>query len=446
MNAPRNKVGLVWFRNDLRLQDHAALTAAANDCEQLIPLYIFNRKDYGKGIGGFSRTGPHRKRFLMESVTELRKQLRNKGSDLVIIFGLPEYVIPRLCKQHNIDAIYHGDEPGPYEQDDEVAVCGKLPPHVKMYKHVTGSLLPAEALPFTLAGLPDVFTVFRIAVERHCVVRECLPEPDCLPPMPSGVEMGELPSLELFLQTSAPDERASLQFIGGACEGLRRVCDYIWGSAAVTHYFDTRNELAGRYNSSKLSPWLANGSISARYVYNEVLRFEQEKGGNKSTYWLRFELLWREFFRYSMLKHGKDYFAPAGLKIKRRERQAKLPLMSIHDVAEGYTGNDMIDALMNELKCTGYMSNRGRQMVASFLVNDLGIDWLEGAALFEHLLIDYDVSSNYGNWGYVAGKGCDPRADRYFNIDKQVAQYDREGSYRNLWLGKNTSYATHDKN
>lgn len=444
MHARRNKVGLVWFRNDLRLQDHAALTAAANACEQLIPLYIFNRRDYGKGIGGFSRTGPHRKRFLVESVTELREQLRSRGSDLVIIFGLPVYIIPRLCQQYNIDAIYHGDEPGLYERDDETSVFGKLPARVKVCKHVTGSLLPAEALPFNIANLPDVFTEFKIAVERHCTVREYLQAPPCLPALPRGIDTGNLPVLELFLQSSPADERACIHFSGGECEGLSRVRDYIWNSTALTHYFDTRNELAGRYNSSKLSPWLANGSISPRYVYGEVLRFEQEQGGNKSTYWLRFELLWREFFRYSMLKHGRDYFVPAGLKIKRRERQAKLPLMSIRDVAEGYTGNGMIDALMNELKCTGYMSNRGRQMVASFLVNDLGINWLEGAALFEHLLIDYDVSSNYGNWAYVAGKGCDPRADRYFNIDKQVAQYDPEGEYRNLWLGKNMNYATHD--
>jgi deoxyribodipyrimidine photo-lyase len=100
----------------------------------------------------------------------------------------------------------------------------------------------------------------------------------------------------------------------------------------------------------------------------------------------------------------------------------------------GITKNDFIDANMLELKLTGFMSNRGRQNVASYLINDLQLDWRFGAAYFEEQLIDYDVSSNWGNWAYLAGVGNDPRTNRYFNIEKQANDYDKSKVFRNLWL------------
>jgi deoxyribodipyrimidine photo-lyase len=152
---------------------------------------------------------------------------------------------------------------------------------------------------------------------------------------------------------------------------------------------------------------------------------------NDSTYWLIFELLWRDYFRFVAAKYGTKIFQAQGICKKETQWQ--------HDVARfeswrtGNTGVDFIDANMKELLLTGFMSNRGRQNVASFLTKDLGIDWRWGAAWFESQLMDYDVCSNWLNWAYVAGVGNDPREDRYFNIESQVRKYDPDNHYTKLW-------------
>ena len=134
-----------------------------------------------------------------------------------------------------------------------------------------------------------------------------------------------------------------------------------------------------------------------------------------------------------MKKYGNKLFRLSGLKGK-----ITLPVMRDENVLQswinGETGNDFIDANMLELRNTGFMSNRGRQNVASYFCHDLKQDWRIGAAYFEHQLIDYDVSSNWGNWAYIAGVGNDPRPNRYFNIDKQANDYDADKSYRKLWI------------
>jgi deoxyribodipyrimidine photo-lyase len=153
---------------------------------------------------------------------------------------------------------------------------------------------------------------------------------------------------------------------------------------------------------------------------------------NESTYWLIFELIWRDYFRMITKKYGNRIFKAGGIKNKI------LQLRQDPDIfkrwTEGQTGIPFIDANMRELKQTGFMSNRGRQNVASFLVKDLKIDWRMGASYFEYTLIDYDVHNNWGNWNYVAGVGNDPREDRYFNTQLQAQRYDPSGKYVKRWL------------
>eukprot|EP00903_Cladosiphon_okamuranus_P000106 g106.t1 len=168
-------------------------------------------------------------------------------------------------------------------------------------------------------------------------------------------------------------------------------------------------------------------------IYHELKKYEAERGANKSTYWLFFELLWRDFFRLMGKKYEEKIFLKGGTKDEapdglRNNWQHFRPWL------EGETGVPFIDANMRELNLTGFMSNRGRQNVASFLVKDLKINWQMGAEYFESMLIDYDVTSNWGNWNYVAGVGSDPREDRYFNIVKQARRYDPQGDYVRLWV------------
>jgi deoxyribodipyrimidine photo-lyase len=189
--------------------------------------------------------------------------------------------------------------------------------------------------------------------------------------------------------------------------------------------------MIGADYSSKFSPWLAHGCISARAIYHEVEKYEEEVEKNKSTYWLKFELLWRDFFKFTAMRYGSKIFFPEG--IKEESRTWKYNPKTVRKWIEGETGDEFVDANMKELKLTGFMSNRGRQNVASYLVHRLNQDWRAGAAWFESMLIDYDVTSNYGNWIYAAGVGNDPR-DRVFNTKRQADMYDKDGAFRNLWL------------
>ena len=205
---------------------------------------------------------------------------------------------------------------------------------------------------------------------------------------------------------------------------------YFWETKKLSQYKETRNGLIGADYSSKFSAWLAQGCISVRSIYAEVEQYENEIEQNQSTYWLKFELLWRDFFLYTAMRYGNKIFLPGGIKDKDKD-WAYQP-KKVQQWIEGETGDRFVDANMKELKQTGFMSNRGRQNVASYLVHRLKQDWRVGAAWFESMLIDYDVNSNYGNWIYAAGVGNDPR-DRVFNTQKQAERYDEDGAYREMW-------------
>jgi deoxyribodipyrimidine photo-lyase len=192
--------------------------------------------------------------------------------------------------------------------------------------------------------------------------------------------------------------------------------------------------MLGADYSSKFSPWLAMGCLSPRYIYAEVKAYERERVANDSTYWLVFELLWRDYFRFMAAKHGDRLFRKSGLRGLNIAWQENWQIFGLWQ--RGETGFPLVDANMRELAATGFMSNRGRQNVASFLTKNLGINWQMGAEWFESLLIDYDVCSNWGNWNYTAGVGNDARGFRYFNIMKQSHDYDPQGEYIKHWLSE----------
>jgi len=289
------------------------------------------------------------------------------------------------------------------------------------------TLYHPEDLPFALADLPEVFTRFRQQVEAKAEVRAPLPIPS-LPPLPPGLDPGPLPTLAaLGLSLPPPDPRARFVYTGGSTAAQARLQIYIWDLDRLRVYKETRNGMLDPNDSSRFSAWLALGCLSPRTVYAEVKRYEEERVRNESTYWLVFELLWRDYFRFILAKHGAKLFRPSGIQ------GIPIPWQQDWDRFQawcrGETGYPLVDANMRELAATGFMSNRGRQNVASFLTKNLGIDWRLGAEWFESLLIDYDVASNY-----TAGVGNDARGFRYFHIPKQSRDYDPQGHYLRHWL------------
>ncbi|MEZ0540856.1 DASH family cryptochrome [Fibrella arboris] len=432
---------LYWFRNDLRLHDNPAFTAACTEAAEVLPVYVFDPKQFREIPKlGIRKTGAFRGRFLLECVADLRASLRSLGADLIIRVGDPAVMLAELAEEIDATAIYASKEVTAEETDVESTLSKRLKPlNIDIDFFWQSTLYHIRDLPFGIAKLPDVFTQFRTSVESYVQVREPEPAPDQVR-LCAGIETGELPTLNQFgyITDGQPDKRASISFTGGETVALARLEHYLWTSDLIRTYKDTRNGLLGADYSSKFSAWLAHGCLSPRLIYQEVKRYESERGANDSTYWLVFELLWRDFFRFVALRFGSRLFKPSGIKHNLAKRW-------LHDHAlfqrwaTGQTGIPFIDANMRELNTTGFMSNRGRQNAGSFLVTDLGIDWTWGAAYFESLLIDYDPCSNWGNWNYLAGVGNDPRTGkngqaRYFNVYTQALRYDAQGTYVKHWL------------
>ena len=429
---------IVWFRNDLRLHDNEALTDALRSADEVVPVFVFDTRLFlGKTRYGFPKTGPHRANFVLESIQDLRQRLRDRGSDLYVRVGHPEEILPEMARELKTAWVFCNRE----RTEEEVNVQDRLERKLweigQEVRYSRGKMLYYTAdLPFPVTHTPDLFSHFRKEVEKYVEIREPLPTPTAADFHPISVALspGELPSMTDFGHDEPyrRDPRAVLGFEGGETAGLARLQHFLWVSDAIQEYRETRNSLLGADYSSKLSAYLAQGCLSPKMIYAELKRYEAERVKNKSTYWLFFELMWRDFFRLMGKKYGNAIFKKGGPK-RESHPEWQDDEQLFHCWAEGRTGIPFVDANMRELAATGFMSNRGRQNVASFLVRDLHVNWQMGAEWFESLLVDYDPCSNWGNWNYVAGVGSDTREDRYFNILKQAQRHDPKGEYIKCW-------------
>ncbi len=429
---------ILWYRNDLRIHDHEALFKASEKTSEVVPVYIFDPRLFNEHELGFPKTGEFRHQFLIESVNNLQENLLKIGSNLIIRTGFPEDILPQLAQEIQADEVYTSEEITSEENVVDSLVEERLKADgrkIKFFWQTT--LFHVDDLPMDIENLPDVFTQFRNKVEKFCKVRKTFDVPKNLI-FKELIEIGYVSDLPI---------NESITLKGGETEAIIRLNHYFWEEDLLKVYKETRNGMLGSDYSSKFSRWLANGCISPRYIYEEIKKYELERTANESTYWLVFELIWRDYFRFVAMKFGNKIFQKDGLKsslplsVPSQTTVAKSFVGTqtmAHNIFEkwrlGETGVPLIDANMKELLETGYMSNRGRQNVASFLVKDLQIDWRWGAAWFESQLLDYDVCSNWCNWLYVAGVGNDPRENRYFNILKQATNYDGKGEYVKHWL------------
>lgn len=346
-----------------------------------------------------------------------------------------------------------------------------------------------------MSEIPDVFTTYRKSIEPlRAKPRAVLPKPQKgeLPPLPDAshippqhspfemptkydeVEQAILSPIRDFLPGIPPfpeGAESAHPFSGGETSAHERL-RYLIKEGLMFSYKETRNGLLGAAFSTKLSAFLSQGCITARQIHHELVKYEDgtdpeyehakgyNQGENEGTSAVRFELLWRDYMRLCTKKFGHRLFSVDGFrdhdaekapdtaskkpKWKTLRAEDALPGQqpSVEEIAKimdrfnaGTTGMGLIDASQRELLHTGYTSNRARQNVASFLTKHLGIDWRIGAEWYEMLLVDYDVSSNWANWQYVAGVGNDPRGEaRIFNPVKQAFDYDKDGSYVKTWV------------
>ncbi len=429
-------IAIVWFRNDLRLHDNEALTEALSRATKVIPVYVFDERVFHSNTSlGFRKTEKYRAKFIIESIEDLRKSLQSRGADLVVKVGKPEEVIFELAQKYKTSWVYCNRE----RTEEEVSVQNKLEDKLwtigQELRFVRGKMLIHTAdLPFPVSQIPDTFTTFRKEIEGTVQIRTPLDTPENISYDPlSKDELGTIPSLfDLGYDTLDIKHIENEKLVGGESSGLNQLDYYLFKSHLIKDYKNQRNNLLGWNYSSKLSAWLACGCLSPKYVYAKIKEYENEFGANDSTYWLYFELLWRDYFRFIGKKYGNKIFQIRGIRAIQPSSNNDEYLFNLW--RNGETGMPIIDACMKQMQETGFMSNRGRQLTASFLVKDLELNWLLGAEYFESMLIDYDPCSNYCNWLYVAGLGNDPREDRYFNILSQAKRYDPQGEFVKYWL------------
>ena len=420
---------LVWFRNNLRVEDNSSLTNAINSSDKIIGFINIDPRNFISTKYGFKKTEKFRVKFFLESVKELKSQLEKLNISLIITHDYLDKSIPQIIKQYEIEKVFLQTE----WTRDELLEESYFPKNIDLFRDFDQFLFSPKDVKTLYENIPRGFSNFRKKCEKYLSVDNILPIPKPLNndnkiaidyPIPSLSDLG----FDLF----EVHKNSVFKFNGGEINGKKRIDDYFFNTKNVSNYKSTRNGLIGENYSSKFSPWLANGSVSAKYIYNQLKKYESEVDKNDSTYWLYFELIWRDFFKYVSMQHKEKFFSKDGIYGDNKEWSTNTEILS--NWINGNTNEPFVNANMIELLETGFMSNRGRQNVANYLTKELKIDWRIGAEYFESMLIDYDVHSNYGNWLYNAGIGNDSMPFRKFNPKLQSERYDPNKLYEKTWL------------
>ncbi len=412
-----SSTAIVWLRRDLRLHDHPPLVAALAAHERVVPVFVL---DPALLRGRFA-SGP-RTAFLLGCLRELDEALRERGSGLVVRHGAAERELPALAAEVRAQAVFWASDATPYALARDRRVRSGLGEAGVAAVPGSGNFVADVGRPRTGAGRPfTVFTPFHRAwerLERRPVHRA----PAELPSLPRGVGRGAVPSLgalgladELRAPAVEPGERA-------ARAALARFLEH-----DADAYDDRHDHLAG--GTAELSPHLRFGTVSAREAEARAVR----RGGAGVAAFAR-QLAWRDFFAHVLLHHPDN---------RLREHQPPMRGLEWDDDAallaawqEGRTGYPLVDAGMRQLRASGWMHNRARLVVGSFLTKDLQLDWRAGEAWFMRWLLDGDVASNNGNWQWIASVGVDPAPAfrRLLNPTLQQRRHDPDGEYVRRWV------------
>jgi deoxyribodipyrimidine photo-lyase len=403
---------LLWLRRDLRLHDHPALRAALAAEDRVVPVFCLDPRL----LTGRHQSGP-RTQFLLESLADVRASLRDRGSDLVIRTGRPEDELPGLAAELGATAVHLSSDAGPFPRRRDIGVRAALRRiDVGWHEH-PGLFVDGDpaALRTQSGGPYTVFTPFYKAwVARPRRALEPLPR--TLPSLPSGLRRGRLPSLESLGLTSEVTDPAP----GGEGPARRRCERFL--TRGVDDYA-TAHDLPGTDGTSRLSPYLHLGCISP-------LELESRLGGGEGAEAFRRQLCWRDFYAHVLANF------PANARSEFQERYRgtigwRRAETQFDAWREGRTGYPLVDAGMRQLRHEGWMHNRVRLVVGSFLTKDLGIDWRWGERWFMRMLLDGDEANNNGNWQWIASVGVDPQPPyrRLYNPARHQGRFDPDGVY-----------------
>ena len=433
-----NNLIIFWHRRDLRIKDNLGLDYACQNSKQIVGLFcldpnILNRDDLA----------PARVTYMIGCLQELEQNYQQLGSQLLIVKGSPHQIIPQLAEALNASAVYWNLDVEPYAQqrDQQVETALKKKGiEVKTYwdqlLHPPGEVLTQAKKPYT------VYTPFWRNWEKKDKLKPVKKTPQLSGlnteqkqiaiklgtiPLPSAKDLGFAWENELLLK---PGEKAAQERLEYFCQDLLR--DY-----QINRNFPAIN------GTSQLSAALKFGAISIRTIWQatiaELENSQSEEEQENIITWQK-ELAWREFYQHCL------YFFPELAEGAYREQFKNFPWQNNETFfqawCEGKTGYPIVDAAMRQLNETGWMHNRCRMIVASFLTKDLIIDWRWGEKYFMQKLYDGDLAANNGGWQWSASSGMDPKPLRIFNPASQAQKFDFEAEYIRTWLPEISSLDT----
>ncbi len=423
---------ILWFRQDLRLHDNEALHEAIRWNPEVVPVYIFDPRVFtGSTRFGHPRMHPVRARFIIDSVSVLRENIRLLGSDLIVRVGFPEDEIFSLAKEFKTSVIFCNRE----RTRDEVFAQDRLESNLwtigQEMRFTRGKMLYyTQDLPFPVTHTPDNFPSFRKELDRIVPVRKPLPVPEELSPLSFEYDAGDMPDLKIL----GLEKKEYLYTIkGGENEGIKRLKEYVWSENGLKQYRSKTNEINDPFYSSLLSSWLAQGCVSPKTIYHEIKTYESIHKPSEATQSLLLELLRRDYCRMIAKKYGHTIFERGGITGKET--------ISIKDEEylfnlwkESRLGIPILDAGLKALAESGYMPFSLRYACAHFLIHSLKVNWQLGADWFESNLVDYDPASNYVNWLSIAGLIPEPSEEKQTGISFLGKKLDPFGNYIKHWL------------
>jgi deoxyribodipyrimidine photo-lyase len=409
-------VRIMWFRRDLRVRDLPALAAAAEG-ERTVPLFVFDDRLLTRGrFPSALRTA-----FMLGCLRELDGTLRERGGRLVVRHGKPEREVPRLAEEVGARSVHWTGDVSPWARSRDQAVIDALAArHVLTHRWPGACVMDDPARIRTQQDKPyTVFSPFARAW-LQAPRRDPVPAPGELR-LPSKLRAGRLPRLaDLGLRHDG-----ELRFVAGEEAGRRALQRFL--RSGIADYEQRRNTPAG--GSSRLSPYLRWGCVSPLELDTKVA---QRAGEGPRSY--RNELAWRDFYA-AVLMHF-PYVVRQEFQERYRDLEWARPGKELDAWREGRTGYPLVDAGMRQLLHEGWMHNRVRMVVGSFLTKDLHLDWRLGEAWFMERLLDGDMAANNGGWQWIASVGTDPSPyfQRLFNPVTQQEKFDPGGEYVRRWV------------
>ena len=402
---------IVWYRNDLRVHDHPALHAAATDADCVIPVFVLDR-----ALLTGDRQSSNRNRFLLQSLHDLKRSLKELGADLIVREGDAATELATLAREHQADAVYYSTDYTGYAIKRDKHVIEHLRAAAIDFRGFGGRLL-VDASPKLRTKSDSVFKVFTPFWKAwaQAPTRTVSPVPVSLR-LPAHIALGSLPALKdiTVADMMSPDARK-----GGEVAARVRLAEFL--DSDVRDYHQTNNDL-GRDGTSRLSSYLHFGCISALDIASQLGDGQGERAFHR-------QLAWRDFYNYVLLHYPKNATQEFQERYRSYRWDDNPDLFKAWQ--DGRTGYPVVDAAMRQLRQEGWMHNRARLIVGSFLTKDLGLDWRLGERYFMQWLIDGDQANNNGNWQWIASVGVDPAPvfRRLYNPSSQATNYDPQGIY-----------------